>query len=434
MHRVLVVDDEPQMRDGLQEVLRRKGYEVVTAEDGDEALTLLSRENFSAILADVKMPGMDGLTLLRSVREVSPDTPVLMMTAFGTIEDAIEAMKEGARDYILKPFSPELIENAIRKVVIPDVDRAKFGIITRNRRMGEIIEMAREVASTSATVLIMGESGTGKELLARFIHASSGRRDKPFVAINCASIPEGLLESELFGYEKGAFTGALSRRVGKFEMANGGTLLLDEIGEMGLNLQAKLLRVIQEKEIDRLGGRGPVPLDIRIIATTNRSLKEEVKKGRFREDLFYRLNVFPIVLPPLRERPDDIPLLAEHFLRVFSVRNGKNIEGFTEEAVEALIASPWKGNVRELENVIERAVLVCRGKEIDVKDLFYGEEDLSPYFHTGTIREMEKELILRTLKETGGNRTMAARRLGISIRTLRNKLKEYALKEEIISP
>ena len=432
MHRVLIVDDEPQMRRALQEVLKRKGYDTAVAGSGEEALTLLAKEAFDVVVTDVKMSGMDGLALLRSIRRSSPTIPVLMMTAFGTIEDAIEAMREGARDYILKPFSPETLLNAISKVVAP-VER-ESGIITRNRRMEEIIKLAKEVASTDATVLIMGESGTGKELLARFIHRVSRRKGRPFIAINCASIPEGLLESELFGYEKGAFTGAVSRRVGKFEMANGGTLLLDEIGEMGLALQAKLLRVIQEREIDRLGGRGPVSLDIRIIATTNRDLKKEVLAGRFREDLFYRLNVFPITLPPLRERPEDIPILAEHFLKTFTVRNRRSVEGFTEEAMRALTSHPWKGNVRELENVIERAVLVCRGRMIGVEDLFYGEAEPAPPFKGGTIREMERELISRTLKETGGNKTMAAKRLGISIRTLRNKLKEYAQKEEILAP
>ncbi len=433
MYKVLIVDDEPQMRKALKEVLRRKGYEVATASDGEGALSLLARETFNVVIADVKMPGMDGLTLLRSIRGFSPDTPVLMMTAFGTIEDAIEAMREGARDYILKPFSPEVIEKAVEKVVTPPLEGERFGIVTKNRKMEEIITMAREVAQTSATVLITGESGTGKELLARFIHESSRRKGRPFVAINCASIPEGLLESELFGYEKGAFTGAVATRVGKFEMANGGTLLLDEIGEMGLSLQAKLLRVIQEREVDRLGGRGTISLDIRFIATTNRDLKKEVEAGRFREDLYYRLNVFPIHLPPLRERPEDIPFLAEHFLKLFSVRNGKNVERFSKEAMDRLLAHPWKGNVRELENIVERAVLVCRGKEIGVKDLFYGEEDASCSFKGGTIREMERELICQTLKETGGNKTIAAKRLGISIRTLRNKLKEYSLKGETTS-
>jgi len=439
MHRLLVVDDEAQMRMALYEVLKRRGYEVVTVENGEDALVWLAKERFSAVITDVRMPGMSGLQLLRSVKRVSPGLPVLMITAFGTIEDAINAMKEGARDYILKPFSPDLIDSAIKKVLVSRQDERGSGIITCNKRMLEILDIAREIAPTSVTVLIMGESGTGKELLARFIHASSNRKDGPFVAVNCVSIPEGLLESELFGHEKGAFTGAISKRMGKFEMANGGTLLLDEIGEMGLQLQAKLLRVLQEREIDRVGGRNPVSVDIRVIATTNRDLRKEVEAKRFREDLFYRLNVFPILLPPLRERLEDIPLLAGHFLKLFSERNGKGVREIKEDAMECLKNHPWKGNVRELENVMERAVLLCKDEAISPTDLFYGEESMEEaetslnwgFQGAGTLRDMERGLIYRTLQDTGGNRTRAARVLGISVRTLRNKLKEYSGEERI---
>ncbi|MBI5599114.1 MAG: sigma-54-dependent Fis family transcriptional regulator [Deltaproteobacteria bacterium] len=438
MHRVLVVDDEAQMRTALYEVLKRRGYEVTAAESAEDAIARLAGqpaglagERFSALITDVRMPGMNGLELLRSVKKIEPGLPVLMMTAFGTIESAIEAMKEGARDYILKPFSPDIIEAALKKVVGPEYCEKDLGIVTRNPRMLDILAIARAVAASSATVLVTGESGTGKELLARFIHAGSLRRDRPFMAINCAAIPEGLLESELFGHEKGAFSGATKARRGRFEMATTGTLLLDEVGEMGLQLQAKLLRVLQEREIDRLGGGSPVPVDIRVIATTNRDLRKEVAGGRFREDLFYRLNVFPITLPPLRERPEDIPFLTDFFLKDFSKRDGKAIGGVREDARELLKARRWKGNVRELENVMERAVLLCKGAEICPEDIFYGEEAVSlppaaAGHEAGTLRDMEKELIRKALRDTSGNRTRAARLLGISIRTLRNKLKEYS--------
>ncbi len=439
MQKVLVIDDDRQMRIALSEVLRRRGYEVVAEERGESALVRLSRESFGAVVTDVKMPGMSGLEVLRSVKRVAPHIPVLMVTAFGTIENAIEAMKEGAKDYILKPFSPDHIDSALKRVISTGYDEDS-GIVTRDEKMKEILDIARGIAPTQATVLITGESGTGKELLARYIHRYSNRSEKPFVAINCASIPDGLLESELFGYEKGAFTGAVSTRKGKFEMADGGTLLLDEVGEMGLQLQAKLLRVIQQREIDRLGGSRPVQVDIRIIATTNRELAKEVREGRFREDLFYRLNVFPLRLPPLRERREDIPLLADYFLKCFCQRNSRKIMGIDEEAMESLKRHPWKGNVRELENVIERAVLICRGDYISKEMLFYGEGDESETLHEDKdfrphpgrlLKDMERDLIYRTLKETDGNKTKAAKALGISIRTLRNKLKEYSAHEAV---
>lgn len=448
MHRPLVIDDDIQMRTALYEVLKRRGYNPVAVANGENAISMLSKERFDVVITDVKMPGMDGIQVLRSVKRMCPWLPVLMMTAFGTIESAIEAIKQGAADYILKPFSPEILDSCLKKIIAVEGKSSGCEIVTNNGKMLDILDIAKGIAPAKATVLIMGESGTGKELLARFIHASSGRREKPFVAINCASIPDGLLESELFGYEKGAFTGAISNRKGKFEAANGGTILLDEIGEMGLHLQAKLLRVLQQREIDRLGGQNPVSVDIRVIATTNRDMRKEVEANRFREDLFYRLNVFPIVIPPLRERPDDIQLLAGYFLEAFCKRNGTILKGIREDAMERLKSHPWKGNVRELENVMERAALLCKGEEIIPDGLFYGEErqkqqkseqitqNLTPEFicqgmesknlhAAGTLRDMEKELICKVLQDTDGNKTRAAKALGISIRTLRNKLKEY---------
>ncbi|MBI5683234.1 MAG: sigma-54-dependent Fis family transcriptional regulator [Deltaproteobacteria bacterium] len=442
MHRLLVIDDETQLRTALYEVLKRRGYDVVAVDSGKEGIERLKQNRFDAVITDVKMPGMGGLDVLRSVRCTNPHTPVLMMTAFGTIESAIEAMKEGARDYILKPFSPELIDSAIKKVLIHEDNHNGFEIITRSSKMQGILEIARSIAPSSVTVLITGESGTGKELLARYIHDKSSRKAMPFVAINCASIPDGLLESELFGHEKGSFTGAVAGRKGKFELANEGTILLDEIGEMGLNLQAKLLRVLQQKEIDKIGGSKPLQIDIRVIATTNRELKKEVDAKRFREDLFYRLNVFPIVIPPLRERMEDITILADYFLEKFCKKNGKDIEGISDDAMKYLKSYQWKGNVREFENVMERAVLMCRGCEIKAKDIACDNgyekggqggisSEMQERHSNGTLRDMEKGLIFKALKDTEGNKTRAAKTLGISIRTLRNKLREYGMRKEL---
>ena len=432
--RVLVVDDEAQMRKALKAVLERKGYEVVTVEDGAKALLKITNDSFDVMITDIKMPGMSGIELLRSVRALAPALPILMMTAYGTIENAIEAMKEGASDYILKPFPSEIIESAVAKVLRVNADDSEAGFEVKNPKMTEILEVAKNIAPTGATVLITGESGTGKELLARYIHSLSDRADKPFVSVNCASIPEGLLESELFGFEKGAFTGALQKRVGKFEQADGGTFLLDEVGEMGVLLQAKLLRVLQEREIDRIGGSEPIKVDIRIIATTNKDLKAEVASGSFREDLYYRLNVFPFALPSLKERPEDIEFLSSYFLKLFAGRYSKEVTGIDKGAMESLMNNPWKGNVRELENVMERAVLMSNSSFLTLDNLYYGEEapvagEVLPIAN-GTIREMERELIFKAIEGSDGNKTQAAKKLGISIRTLRNKLNEYSFAEK----
>ena len=462
---ILVVEDEPSMRTALCEVLQRTGHSVVAARDGHEALTVLERQTIWLVLTDLRMPRLGGIELLREVKRRSPETLVVLITGYGTLESAIEAIRLGATDYLLKPFDREAVEALIRRLeethgsqvagspgqgLLDGVEasassvlgRRPVQMIAQDPVMARILETVEGVATSQATILIQGESGTGKEVLARFIHSRSSRTHRPFVAVNCAALPEGLLESELFGYERGAFTGAVTRRAGKFEQAHGGTLLLDEITEMSVPLQAKLLRVLQEREVDRLGGKTAIPVDIRIIATTNRPLRREVETGRFREDLFYRLNVFPITLPPLRERSQDIPALASHFLRVSASRNRKAVTGVSPEAERLLLHRAWKGNVRELENVIERAVLLANEALIQPEHLALdGLEPgqvlsvLSPAAHSGigaasetppvSIWEMERELILRTLERVNGNRTHAAKILDISIRTLRNKLREY---------
>jgi two-component system response regulator FlrC len=431
---ILVVDDEPQMRFALNEVIEKLGFSTVTSPSGEDAISKLRRSDFSLVITDMKMPKMDGIALIKEIRRNFCDLPIIVMTAYGTIENAVEAIKEGATDYILKPFSIETLKKTIESAItrIP----SEKEVITANPEMRRILNLAKDLASSDITVLIYGESGTGKELLARFIHRASGRADNPFIAVNCAAIPESLLESELFGYERGAFTGAVERKKGKFELASGGTILLDEIGEIPIALQAKLLRVLQEKEIDRIGGREPIPIAVRVVATTNRDLFRECIEGRFREDLYYRLSVFPIKVPPLRERPEDIPLLAAHFLERFSALARKDIKGFSDEAIEILRARKWRGNVRELENVVQRAVFLCKGDRIEPGDFLLENEspigtvdgkthiiEKEPF--PKTVDDMERELIFKTLREVNGNKTKAARILGVSVRTIRNKLKKY---------
>jgi len=443
--RILVVDDEGSMRLALSEALSRAGYVVETATDGFDALKRFRKDRFNAVISDVKMPKMSGLEVLKEIKGISPQTPMIMVTAYGTIENAVEAMKEGASDYILKPFSYEDLESAVRRVMLT-TPRSGQGqgrsigggsknrdIVTQHPKMRKLLDLARNIAASNATVLIQGESGTGKELLARFMYKNSLRRDKPFVAINCAAVPENLLESELFGHEKGSFTGAVNQRIGKFEMANRGTILLDEISEMSLQLQAKLLRVLQESELDRVGGNTPINIDVRVIATTNENLRRAVDQGKFREDLFYRLNVIPLTIPPLRERKEDIPLLADHFLKV-NGEKGKSRGDviISQEAQALLLRYDWKGNVRELENFIKRAALVCEDGVIHPRHFFLDgmvKPDSTGVQVGSTLKEMEKQLIIKTLEEVGGNRTRVAKILGISIRTLRYKLNEYRARE-----
>ncbi len=443
---ILVVDDEPGMRSGLSEVLGRAGYHVLQAAGGEEALRLLEGRKVVLVISDMRMPGLSGLDLLGHIRRSQPHLPVVMITAYGTVEDAVRAMKAGARDFLTKPFSPTDLLHLVasfsdersreeQRRLRPDAGERRSPsriIITQSRELLRIIEVIDAVASSRAPVLIQGESGTGKELLARRLHDAGVRRGCPFVAVNCAALPRELLESELFGHERGAFTGAVGRKLGKFEQANGGTLLLDEISEMDQGLQAKLLRVLQEWEIDRVGGTQPVPVDVRVVATTNRNLRQMVVSGEFRRDLYYRLNVVPITVPPLRERKGDVDLLVDHFLARFS-DGSKTIE---PSAREFLRQQSWPGNVRELENLLERAALLSREMVLRVGNFAIEEKSELGRAHDLTlagltVREVEKRLIIDTLHYTNNNRSHAARMLGISIRTLRNKLAEYRTRGEL---
>lgn len=440
--RILVVDDDPSMRIALMETIRRLGYAVQGAADGTEALERITKFRPWLVVTDLRMPRLTGLDLIKEMKARAPQTAIVLMTAYGTVETAVEAMKLGASEYLLKPFSMDVLERVIANLKAGREEGTGLGqpihqvehraLLSQDPGMVRLLSTIEGVASSQATVLIHGESGTGKELLARFIHLRSPRAHRPFIAVNCAALPDGLLESELFGHERGAFTGAVIRKVGKFEMAHTGTLLLDEISEMNLALQAKLLRVLQEREVDRIGGRDPVPVNIRVIATTNRILYREVEQGRFREDLYYRLNVFPVTVPPLRERIADIALLARHFVNQSAVRNGLTPPALSEGALAHLQRLPWKGNVRELENVMERALLLagqgpilpehCPPERIEEVTIPLSRATQAA---NGSLWEMERELIFKTLARVKDNRTHAAKELGISIRTLRNKLREY---------
>ena len=451
--RILVIDDEPLMREYVEEALLRSGYQVEAVSSGREAVTALKAKAFDVVVTDLKMAPMDGLEVLRHVRTEYPDTRCIVMTAYGTIETAVAALKEGADDYILKPFSPDALEVAVTRAL----ERARitqenqylraelnkgydFGaMVGDSPAIKKVYEQVARVADSRATVLVRGESGTGKELVARAIHHSGPRRSHPFIKVNCAALSAGLLESELFGHEKGAFTGAHERRIGRFELADGGTLLLDEISEIGIELQPKLLRALQEREFERVGGSTPIETDARIVATSNRALEQAVEKGQFREDLFFRLNVIPIHLPPLRERKEDIPALLDHFIRRFAQENARDVEGLSPAARTLLLGYDWPGNVRELQNAIERAVVLSRARLLEPSDFSLGGLRGAQAVASGpapsgaqefvgkTVADMEKDLILRTLEYCGQNRTKAAEVLDISIRTLRNKLNEYKL-------
>ncbi|MFO7607710.1 MAG: sigma-54 dependent transcriptional regulator [Candidatus Krumholzibacteriia bacterium] len=442
---ILVVDDEQTMRDFLEASLGPR-YQVATAADVTAALALLKAGRYDAVLSDVQMPGRGGLDLLADVSDGLGYAPVvIMMTAFGTIEQAVEATRHGAFDYLTKPFGLDQLEHVLRRAWEFQTLRRenqtlrrnvavrsrKHGLLGNNPAMAALREKIAMVADSRGTVLLQGESGTGKEVVARAIHEEGSRRDGPFIRLNCAAIPETLLESELFGYERGAFTGAVQRSQGKFELADGGTLLLDEISEMPFAMQAKLLRVLQEREFMRLGAKYATKTDVRIIATTNRNLREEIQARRFREDLYFRLNVIPLRITPLRERKDDIPLLANHFCQNFCAENGKPLMAFSERAMRGMMALDWPGNVRQLQNVIERAVIMSAGDRLEEEFLGLGEE-MNGSSRSGeldadmTLKDMERELILRKLEHTRGNRTQAAVELGISVRTLRNKLHLYA--------
>ncbi|RMH44516.1 MAG: sigma-54-dependent Fis family transcriptional regulator [Deltaproteobacteria bacterium] len=468
--RILVADDERNLRRVLSAILQRDGYEVVEATDGAEALERLDSD-IDVVITDLKMPRVDGMEVLEQVTRREPGTPVIMITAFGTVDNAVASVKAGAFDYIEKPFDQDQIRQIVAKAVKQSAAnrralraiaeegeaRGRFGLVGDSPEMRDIYDVIEKVADTPSTVLITGESGTGKELVARALHEHSARRDKPFIRINCAAIPKTLMESELFGYEKGAFTGATNSKPGRFELADGGTLFLDEIGEIPVEMQVKLLRAIQESEFERVGGIKTLKVDVRLVTATNRDLEQEVRAGTFREDLYYRLNVVPIRIPPLRERKSDIPLLVDHIIRKFNLRLKKDIAGISDAALARLQEHSWPGNIRELENVLERTLLFCKGATIDVTDL---PEELGDAPATGDriaserrpavaagdpiasgqpaslkdivraeTTRVEKELIARALDETGGNVTQAAKLLKISRKSLQMKMKEFGLRD-----
>ncbi|MGA2073183.1 MAG: sigma-54 dependent transcriptional regulator [Terriglobia bacterium] len=435
MNRVLVVDDEPSMRAALEANFTRHGWEVTTASGTHEAMERFRTSPCPLVITDMRMPDGDGLGVMQHVRSVAPETAVIFLTAYGNVPEAVLAMQQGACDYLVKPVSFEQLSQAAARVLGIAAASAKGthveGIVGHSARLRELIERACQVAKSDADVLIMAESGTGKELLAQFIHRASPRRHYPFVAVNCAAFPETLLESELFGHVRGAFTGAVATRPGKFELASGGTLLLDEISEMPISLQPKLLRVLQEREVDRLGDTRPRRVDVRVIATTNRHLPSLIDEGRFRADLFYRLDVVPLTLPPLRERREDISDLVEHFIRKYAPP--QRAMRFTDELLRHLQEYDWPGNVRELENVVRRILVLSRhpvaGLEVlEGKDVTEKSPAPARLPAQGvTLRDMERQLLERTLEATGGNRTRAAEILGVSLRTVRNKIREFGL-------
>jgi nitrogen regulation protein NR(I) len=468
--QILVVDDEPNLRRVLSAQLERDGYEVHTAEDGEQALGILKEHHIDLVITDLRMPKLDGMELLRRAQKIDAELPVVMITAHGTVDNAVEALKTGAFDYLTKPFDQIEVRTIVAKALrtrdlsaaeasrpfheIP-VEGARYGIIGQSPSILDLYAVLDRVADTPTTVLITGESGTGKELVARALHESSSRRDKSFIKVNCAAIPKDLMESELFGYERGAFTGAVGSKPGRFELASGGTLFLDEIGSIPVEMQVKLLRALQESEFERVGGVRTIRVDVRLIAATNSDLKKEIAQGGFREDLYFRLKVVPIRLPSLRERASDIPLLVSHFMRKFNARLKKEVTGAEASALQRLIGYPWPGNIRELENVIERAVLFCDGSELRLSDL-PGEVRDSAQGGSGStplpppsgerssaassdglkeqvkaaMSRLERELIVRALEQTGGNVTHAARLLKISRKGLQLKMKELGLREQ----
>jgi DNA-binding NtrC family response regulator len=451
--RILIVDDEPSIRMVLSAHLRRFGHDVETAADGAVAVARLQEEPFHLVVSDLKMPNLDGMELLAWCTEHQPGLPVILITAHGTVDSAVAALKQGAFDYVTKPFDQDELHGLITKGLANESINARrlsaepgaaLGMVGRTESMRDVYALIEKVAPSPTTVLVTGESGTGKELVARALHAQSDRADQPFVQINCGAIPENLFEAELFGYAKGAFTGAMGDKPGRFELADGGTLFLDEVGELPLDMQVKLLRALQEGVIDRVGGIRPLQVDVRLVAATNVDLAAAVEEGTFRRDLFWRLNVIPVQLPPLRERPDDIPLLAEHFLRRFNDRLDRNFEGYTPEALERLQQHTWPGNIRELENLTERVVLLSDGPHITLDDLPLppltadepGEATeelesmgLKEYVRVHTMK-LERARIQRVLAALNGNVTRAARELGISRKSLQTKMKDYGLRDD----
>ena len=441
--RILIVDDETIVRESLGSWFREEGYSVDVAASAKEALEKLTTTGWDIFLLDIRMPGMDGLELQRKIKESHPESTIIIMTAYASVETAVEAMKQGAYDYIVKPFDPDdlehLVRNAIerKQLVSENIQlRSKIDemnlfheVVGKSSAMRRVLEQVAMVAASDTTALIRGESGTGKELIARAIHANSPRRYLPIVVVNCGALSEGVLESELFGHEKGAFTGAHYRRKGKFEMADGGTLFLDEIGDINLKTQVDLLRVLEEKKITRVGGNAQIPVDFRLIAATNKNLETMSADGKFREDLYYRVNVFSIAIPPLRERREDIPPLAEHFVRRFAQSMNKPVSGIALETMELMRAFDWPGNVRELQNAIERGVLVCKSKEIQPADLpLQVSENRVIETNGKALSDVERAHVKNVLEETGWNVYQAARLLEIDRVTLYNKIKKYGFK------
>jgi len=456
MAKVLVIDDEANLRKVLAALLRRDGYDVTIAEDGEMGLAEFQKNGADAVITDLVMPKLGGMEVLRAINGADPEVPVIIITAHGTVDSAVEAIKAGAFDYVTKPFDQTELSNVLAKAVRTHEsarrnargERGRHALVGESPAMQDVIRIIDKVADTPSTVLITGESGTGKELIATALHEGSSRHDKPFIRINCAAIPRELIESELFGYERGAFTGAVTSKPGRFELADGGTLFLDEIGEIPVEMQVKLLRALQESEFERVGGIKTTHVDVRLIAATNRDLNAEIEAGRFRKDLYYRLAVVPISLPPLRERPSDVPTLVRHFLDKYNRRLNKRIEGMTDEAMAVLQAYAWPGNIRELENLVERTLLFADGPLIGVSDLPQslrspgvtplpgpapalpvpaGETGLKDIVRQRAA-ELEKDLISRALEETGGNVTRAAKLLQISRKSLQTKMKEFSLR------
>jgi two-component system NtrC family response regulator len=458
MNTILVVDDEPNYLIVISELLKEENYEVLTAQSGEDGLKVVEETDLDLVLTDMRMPGMGGLEFLKAIKNYNKDLPVIMITAFGEVEKAVVAMKAGAFNYLSKPFNNEELLMNIRKAIehysllsenvrLRGEAKVRYGfasIVGKNARMQEIYQLIEKVAPTTASVLITGESGTGKELVARAIHINSPREKEPFISVNCAALPETLLESELFGHERGAFTGATAMRKGRFELADSGTLFLDEIGDIPLSLQAKLLRVLQERNFERVGGVKPISVDVRIITATNRDLKDEVDKGNFREDLYYRFNVLHIHLPPLRERADDIPMLAEHFIRKFAKLLNKPDLRISGDALRYLTGLPWEGNVRELENTIERAGILCSGDVIQTEDVHpgvAGEEEVPNWSPNGEFEKflpsdlplpkilsgVEERLLKRALEDANNVQARAAETLGITKSLLQYKMKKYHL-------
>ena len=444
---ILVIDDEESMRVGCIQTLAEDGYRVQAVENGRKGLDRTSKESFDVILLDLKMPGIPGMEVLKKLKENDANSVVIVITAYGTIDSAVEAMKRGAYDFLSKPFTPEALSSIVKRAVdrrlraledacvalALDEKMISKTIIGQSNEIANLVLLIKKVAAAGSTVLITGETGVGKELVAQTIHRLSRRCDKPFVTVDCGVLVESLFESEMFGHTKGSFTGAIETTHGKFELANGGTIFLDEVANISINMQARLLRVIEEREISKVGGLEKITVDVRIIAATNKNLLKEIDKGRFREDLFYRLNVVPIHIPPLRERRQDIPVLAKYFLKKFGQQNKKAVTSISAEAMRSLEMYDWPGNVRELRNAIERAIVTCEGKVIEFDDLSFNESEIQCNINLsgeGSLAELEREKISKVLKQFNGHKTKAAEYLGINRKTLREKIRKYKINVE----